>query len=197
MYKSLLKRSIDIVVSFSLLFILLPILISSALLVLATSRGPIFFFQTRTGYKGKTFRLFKFRTMTHRERKEVKEVYKGNSEVTKIGAILRRFKIDELPQLINVLLGDMSLIGPRPSLPEMLNDLNTDGLYRIQVRPGLTGLAQVNGNIYLSWPERWKYDRHYVENLSFWLDVKVVFKTISVVLFGEEKFVKRPVDIKK
>lgn len=192
MYRNFFKRVIDLISSFTVLIILFPVLALAALLIALGSEGPIFFFQDRLGYKGKTIRLYKFRTMTHKERKVAKEVFKGDAEVTWIGHYLRRFKIDELPQLINVLLGDMSVVGPRPGLPNMLNEFNEDGKARLLVKPGLTGLAQVNGNIYLSWPERWKYDRYYVENLSFWLDIKIVLKTVAIVLRGEEKFLKKP-----
>lgn len=129
--------------------------------------------------------------MTNRQRIADREILKNDAEVTRVGKILRRFKIDELPQLINVLKGDMSLVGPRPGLPRQINEFNDDGIFRIQVRPGLTGLAQINGNIHLSWPERWKYDRHYVENVSFLLDLKIIFKTFFIIIYGEDKFVKK------
>jgi lipopolysaccharide/colanic/teichoic acid biosynthesis glycosyltransferase len=193
MYSRYLKRLSDIALSSSALVVLAPVLVLSAILIKATSKGPVFFFQDRLGYKGKVFKLLKFRTMTHKVREVAKEVYKGDAEVTKVGAYLRRYKIDELPQLINVLLGDMSVVGPRPCLPSMKDEFTEDGAYRILVRPGLTGLAQVNGNIYLSWPERWKYDRCYVESLSPELDLKILIKTVKIVLLGEEKFLKKPI----
>jgi lipopolysaccharide/colanic/teichoic acid biosynthesis glycosyltransferase len=193
MYSRYLKRLSDIVLSSAALVVLAPVLVGSAILINATSKGPVFFFQDRLGYKGKVFKLLKFRTMTHKVREVAKEVYKGDAEVTKVGAYLRRYKIDELPQLINVLSGDMSVVGPRPCLPSMKDELTEDGACRMLVRPGLTGLAQVNGNIYLSWPERWKYDRTYVENLSPELDLKILLKTVKIVLLGEEKFLKKPI----
>src|SRR5690606_31017725 len=134
----------------------------------------------------------KFRTMTDKKREVNREVLKGDAEVTKVGYYLRRFKIDELPQILNVLKGEMSLVGPRPCMPSQLAEFNEDGKYRIKVTPGLTGLAQVNGNIFLTWEERWKYDRKYVENLSFLLDVQIVLKTVGIVFLGEEKFLKKP-----
>lgn len=130
--------------------------------------------------------------MYDRPRVADREILKGDFEVTRIGEILRRFKIDELPQIINVFLGDMSLVGPRPCLPRQRAEFNEDGQQRIKVRPGLTGLAQVNGNIYLSWEERWKYDRQYVEKLSFISDIKIVVRTLAILLYGEEKFLKHP-----
>ena len=173
-----------------LLILLLPILIITAVLIKLTSSGPVFFIQNRVGKNTSEFKLYKFRTMYHRPRK-VSKVLKDDPDVTAIGYFLRRFKIDELPQLINVLIGQMSLVGPRPCVPDTVKEFNEDGIFRIKVKPGLTGMAQVNGNIHLSWPERWKYDRLYVENLSFILDIKIIIKTIGLVLFGEERFIKK------
>jgi len=130
--------------------------------------------------------------MTHKTRDADREILKGDPELTKIGVLLRRFKIDEIPQFINILKGDMSIVGPRPCLPEQLEDFDKNGYRRIEVKPGLTGLAQINGNIHLSWPERWVYDKEYVENISFWLDIRIIFTTISIVIFGEDKFIKHP-----
>lgn len=129
--------------------------------------------------------------MTYKQRTPDREILKNDSEVTKVGSFLRRFKIDEMPQLLNVLKGDMSLVGPRPGLARQINEFNDDGRARLLVRPGLTGLAQINGNIYLSWPERWKHDRKYVENVSFLLDLKIILKTFSIIFHGEEKYVKK------
>lgn len=131
--------------------------------------------------------------MTDKEREVTnKEIFKGDSEVTRIGSILRRFKIDELPQLLNILKCEMSFIGPRPGLPEKLKEFNEDGKYRLEVKPGLTGLAQINGNIYLTWEERWKYDREYVEKISFVLDLNIFIKTFLIVFLGESKFIRKP-----
>lgn len=189
MYRRFGKRFLDILISGTLLTIASPILILAFVFVKAESPGPFFFLQERLGFKGKIFKILKIRTMTHKQRVVSKEVFRGDAEVTRVGAILRRFKIDELPQLLNVLFGDMSIIGPRPGLPIQLPEYNEDGLIRLEVKPGLTGLAQINGNIYLPWEVRWKYDRKYVENLSFLLDVQILFKTIWVVIRGEEKFI--------
>lgn len=191
MYRQGIKRSIDFIFSFLVLLIICPILIVIFLLLKIDSKGPFFFFQERLGYKGKLFKVFKIRTMTHKPRIANREIFKGDAEVTRIGYLLRRLKIDELPQLINVLKGDMSIVGPRPGLPAQLKDFNEDGRIRLDVRPGLTGLAQINGNIFLSWPERWKYDRKYVESVSFILDLKIILKTFLIVILGEEKFVNK------
>ncbi|MFV0224100.1 sugar transferase [Empedobacter falsenii] len=192
MYKNYFKRILDFILSFTGILVIAPILIICALLIKVTSKGPLFFLQERLGKNGKTFFVYKFRTMTDKKREVNREILKGDAEVTKIGYYLRRFKIDELPQIINVLKGEMALVGPRPCMPFQKNEFNEDGFYRLKVTPGLTGLAQVNGNIHLSWPERWKYDRYYVENLSFILDVKIILKTVSIVFLGEEKYIKKP-----
>ncbi len=191
MYSLFFKRMIDIMVALVAVITLLPLFFISYILIKANSEGPFFFFQERLGYKGKGFHVFKMRTMTYKPRIADREIHKGDAEVTRVGRILRRFKIDEIPQLINVLLGDMSLVGPRPGLLKQIYELNEDGKFRLMVRPGLTGLAQVNGNIYLSWPDRWKYDRLYVENISFLLDLKIIFKTFLIIVHGEEKFVRK------
>lgn len=190
-YSRYIKRIIDILITFIALLLALPLFLVCYILIKTDSRGPFFFMQERLGYKGKIFRVFKMRTMTYKQRIADREIFKNDAEVTKTGSILRRFKIDEMPQLINVLKGDMSLVGPRPGLPAQISEFNDDGRSRLLVKPGLTGLAQINGNIYLSWPERWKYDRKYVENLSFLLDVKIILKTFSIIIHGEEKFVKK------
>lgn len=192
MYKFFVKRLIDLVIALIALFISFPLFMLIFIFVKLDSKGPFFFLQERLGYKGTKFKVYKIRTMTHKERISHQEVLKNNLEVTSIGSLLRRFKIDELPQLINIFKGDMSIVGPRPGLPDQENEFNDDGKMRLLVKPGLTGLAQVNGNILLSWPERWKFDRQYVENLSMLLDIKIVSKTILIIFFGEEKFLKKP-----
>lgn len=192
MYKKYLKRLFDFLAAIIILIFLLPFFVIVAILIKMSSNGPIFFFQERLGKNNHTFKIFKFRTMTDKKRVADREILKGDVEVTKIGYYLRRFKIDELPQILNVLKGEMSLVGPRPCLPRQLFEFNEDGKYRTLVTPGLTGLAQVNGNIHLSWEDRWKYDRKYVENLSLLLDVKIIYKTIAIILKGENNFIKKP-----
>lgn len=192
LYRSIGKRLFDLAVCLPVFVLTLPLLIVTVVLVRLDSKGPVFFNQERLGRFGSTFLTYKFRTMTHRERVASAEVLPGHSEVTRIGHWLRRFKIDELPQLLNILKGDMSLVGPRPALPEHIHDYDRNGLRRLLTRPGLTGLAQVNGNIYLSWPERWKYDAEYVEKLSASGDAGILVKTVAVVFLGEERFLNRP-----
>ncbi len=191
-YRAIGKRLLDLVVSVPIALFISPALVVVSILIKCDSRGPVFFLQPRLGRWGKTFMTYKFRTMTDRVRTQHQEVLPGNSEVTRVGYWLRRFKIDELPQVWNVLNGDMSLVGPRPALPEAIHDYNQTGLKRLLERPGLTGQSQVNGNIYLSWPERWIYDAAYVEQLSLSGDLWILLKTVGVVLLGEEKFLNRP-----
>lgn len=192
MYRKFFKRFFDIVLAFGALCLLSPILSLVYILVKLDSRGPFLFTQDRLGYRGKVFQVYKIRTMTDEQREITGEIVKGNAEVTRVGNVLRRLKIDELLQLINILKGDMSIVGPRPGLASQISELNEDGKVRLMVRPGLSGLAQINGNIYLTWPERWKYDRKYVENVSFLLDVKIILKTLLIVIVGENKFVNKP-----
>lgn len=191
------KRIFDVTVSLAVLILLSPLWIIVAVLIKATSKGPVFFLQDRPGYKKKIFKIYKFRTMRMGSEKMIKgqEVMKDDPRVTAIGKILRRTKIDELPQVLNVLKHDMSLIGPRPERVASLADYDDEISKRLDMLPGITGLAQVSGNIYLTLQDRYKLDVYYVEHFSLWLDIKILFKTIGVVLFGEEKFKKEPTSI--
>lgn len=191
-YRSAIKRLLDIAICLPLLIAAAPVLAIAALLIKLDSRGPVMFNQERLGRYGATFLTLKLRTMTHRERTPDSEILPGHSEVTRIGNWLRRTKIDELPQLWNIVRGDMSLVGPRPALPDHINEYDDKGLRRLLERPGMTGLSQTRGNIYLSWPERWHYDASYVKRLSFLGDTLIVLKTVAVVLLGEERFVRHP-----
>lgn len=177
---------------FSLIVLLFtgPFLIFVAILIKIDSRGPVLFLQRRVGLNGSIFSIFKFRTMTDVPRSTVGEVYKDNVEVTRVGRMLRRLKIDELPQVLNVFMGDMSIVGPRPAL-ESLYMANPEAKERLRVRPGMTGLAQVSGNIYLPWEERLVFDLEYVRDCSFVLDCRIVIRTIGVVFLGEEKFLSK------
>ena len=168
----------------------LPVFAAVGLLIRLDSRGPVSFVQPRLGRQGRVFLLYKFRTMFDAPRESTHEVLPGHPEVTPVGRFLRRFKIDELPQLWNVLRGDMSIVGPRPALPRQAEELDEIGRMRLEVRPGLTGLAQVHGNVYLSWPERWKYDRDYVLRMSARLDLWILWQTALVALCGEQRFYK-------
>jgi len=192
-YRRVGKRALDLLIVLPAFLLTLPLLAIAAVLVKLDSPGPVFFVQKRLGRYGSTFLTFKFRSMTDRPRTAHTEVLPGHSEVTRSGVWLRRFKIDELPQLWNIVRGDMSLVGPRPALPEHIAEYNRDGLERLLERPGLTGLAQVNGNIYLSWPERWAWDARYVRELSLRTDLRIIARTVAVVVCGEEKFLNRPI----
>lgn len=192
-YERYIKRSLDFFLSGIALMMLSPILLVSALLIVAEDPGPIFFSQNRVGRNQNIFRVFKLRSMcvdAEKYQKPGVEVRGKDPRILKVGYLLRRFKIDELPQLFNILKGDMSIIGSRPSLVEYLETYEEWEKERFDVRPGLSGLAQVNGNIYLEPQEKSKYDVEYVHSLSFIMDVKIVLKTFLVVMFGEEKFKK-------
>ena len=184
------KRGFDIVVSIFLLLVFLPVWILVCVLIIADSRGPVFFLQERPGLHRKIFRVYKFRTMKPGSDKMVKgqEVMKNDDRITTIGRFLRRSKIDEIPQLLNVLKGDMSLVGPRPERVASLEDYTDEIEKRLNMLPGLTGLAQVSGNIYLPLDERYRLDVYYVEHFSLWMDIKILIRTIGVVLLGEEKY---------
>jgi undecaprenyl phosphate N,N'-diacetylbacillosamine 1-phosphate transferase len=186
-YRSIGKRVFDVLVAAPLLVASAPLLLVSAAAILISSDGPVLFRQRRVGRAGVEFDILKLRTMTHtvEERRPTNEVRAGDSEVTSVGSILRRFKIDEVPQLWNVLIGDMSLVGPRPALPSQVSAYDEIARQRLAVRPGLTGLAQINGNIFLSWEERWKWDTEYVRRVSFALDLRILSRTLVVIVRGE------------
>ena len=186
------KRLFDFFISFAILLLLFPLLIIVAVLIKLDSKGPIFYLQSRVGENGRVFRIYKLRTMTNKERDpNVKQTYLQDPDITRIGGLLRRFKIDELPQIWNVFIGDMSLVGPRPALPSLYEKFGEIAKKRCEVRPGMTGWAQVNGNIYLPWEERLCLDREYVDRMSFMLDLRILVKTVAIVLFGEEKYIKK------
>jgi|WetSurMetagenome_2_1015567.scaffolds.fasta_scaffold35403_3 undecaprenyl phosphate N,N'-diacetylbacillosamine 1-phosphate transferase len=186
------KRLLDLFLSILALVVLTPFFLFIALAISLESPGPVFYIQDRLGMHGKIFRAYKFRTMTHIPRTPDREIHPGDPELTRVGAWLRRYKIDELVQVFNVLRGEMSWVGPRPALPRDLEDYDETGRRRLLVKPGMSGLAQVHGNIYLSWPERWKYDARYVEECSFRLDLWIIWRTIAVMFIGEEKFLEQP-----
>ena len=177
----MLKRSIDILASLIGIILLLPILLIVAILVRCKLGSPIFFTQDRVGKDNKIFKMIKFRTMTDK-RDKFGELLPDEERLTSFGKFLRSTSIDELPELINVLKGDMSLVGPRPLLVKYLPLYSEEQLKRHRVRPGITGLAQVNGRNTISWTEKFKLDVAYVENYSFLLDIKILFLTIYKVL---------------
>lgn len=192
-FQKLIKRLFDIVVSLIVLILFLPLWIIVAILIKATSPGPVFFLQGRPGLNKKIFKVYKFRTMKPGSEKMVKgqEVMKDDDRITAIGKFLRRSKIDEIPQVLNVLKGEMSLVGPRPERIASLEDYTDEIAKRLNMNPGMTGLAQVSGNIYLPLEARYMFDVYYVENFSVWLDLKIILRTCGVVLFGEDGYVNR------
>ena len=184
-----LKRLADILAAGALLIVLSPLLVLVVIALKLSDRGAVFFSQKRSGLRGREFTIYKFRTMrADRKHDPFEYVPAGHSDITAVGRMLRRVKLDETPQLWNILKGDMSLIGPRPTLPEQVVRYNDFERRRLEVRPGLTGLAQVNGGILLPWPERIKWDVLYVEQLGPALELRIAFKTVIVILAGDKKF---------
>ena len=187
-----LKRTFDIFVSAIgiLLLIAIPVLIVVPILIKLTSKGPVIFKQTRIGKNGKPFVMYKFRTMIVEQYDKNGEEIMSENRITKIGRILRKTSLDELPQLFNVLNGSMSVIGPRPMLdyqaPRCIGEENL----RFEMRPGLTGLAQVKGRNNIQWEERIQYDIEYVKTYTFFLDIAILFKTVILV------FKKQGTDVK-
>lgn len=183
-----LKRVCDILGSVILVIALSPVLLITILLVKLTSRGPLLFIQERSGVRGEPFRLVKFRTMRGGRIPDPKEIVPlDHPEIMWVGRIMRRLKIDELAQLINVLGGTMSLIGPRPTLPDQVAAYDDFRRQRLLVRPGITGLAQVYGNSMVAWDERILFDIAYVRRCGFMLDVSILLRTVLVIVAGERR----------
>ena len=181
-YRKYLKRPADIAVSFLLLVLTSPILLATMLLLKFANKGSgIFFFQRRPGLHGEIFKIVKFKTMTD-ERDAEGNLLPDEKRLTKVGRFVRSTSIDELPQLLNVLKGDMSMIGPRPLLVQYLPLYNARQARRHEVRPGITGWAQVHGRNSLSWKEKFEYDVWYVDHLSLATDLSVVYHTILTVI---------------
>jgi len=178
------KRLFDFLISFVALLFLMPIFLLIALLVRVKIGSPIFFIQLRPGLHGNAFSLIKFRTMNN-SFSATGELLSDAERLTRFGRFLRTTSLDELPELWNVIKGDMSLVGPRPLLMEYLSLYSSEQFRRHNLRPGITGWAQVNGRNAISWQERFKYDVWYVENQSFWLDMKIIWMTIKKVLACE------------
>lgn len=188
------KRLFDILISLIVLIPFFPVWLAVALLIKATSPGPVFFLQDRPGQDRKIFKVYKFRSMRLGSEKMVKgvEVMGDDARVTAVGRFIRRTKIDEIPQCLNVLRGEMSLIGPRPERIASLADYDEEISKRLDMRPGMTGLAQISGNIYIPLAERYRLDVYYVEHFSLWLDIRILLRTVGVVLLGEERYKDRP-----
>lgn len=178
------KRLLDIVISATALILLSPFMLIIYLLVRINLGGPAFFLQERVGKDNKIFKMIKFRTMKNSTDKDG-NLLSDNERLTKFGRFLRSFSIDELPELINILKGDMSLVGPRALLVQYLEHYNSEQIRRHEVLPGLTGWAQINGRNSITWCEKFKLDVWYVDNWSLWLDIKIFFLTFWKVFKRE------------
>ena len=184
MYKLFIKLIIDFTIALFLLMVLSPIIVITIIGLCFANQGKPFFFQLRPGLNGKIFKIIKFKTMKDKKESEG-NLLSDEKRLTKVGAFVRKTSLDEIPQLINVIKGEMSLVGPRPLLTEYLPLYNDFQKRRHEVKPGITGWAQVNGRNSISWKQKFEYDIWYVENISFLLDCKIVFLTIKKV-FNQE-----------
>ncbi len=180
MYKKFFKRFFDIVLSLIAIIILSPVYLIISVLVLIFMGWPILFKQSRPGKNEKIFNMYKFRTMTNKKDKDG-NLLSNEKRLTKFGNLLRKTSLDELPEVFCILIGKMSIVGPRPLHVEYLEYYNEEQKHRHDVRPGLTGWAQANGRNSITWTEKFKYDIYYVKNLSLILDIKIIFMTIKQV----------------
>lgn len=183
-YEKYIKRLQDFLCALAAIVVLSPIMLITAVLVRVKLGSPIIFKQERPGLDGKIFTLYKFRTMTDK-RDENGELLPDAVRLTKFGKLLRSTSLDELPELFNILNGDMAVVGPRPLLVEYLPRYNTHQARRHEVRPGFTGLAQVNGRNSITWEEKFNWDVQYVDHITFFEDWKIIFKTVGTVLKRE------------
>ena len=202
MYAKYIKRILDLILSLMALIVLMPLMIIIGILVRINLGSPIIFKQKRPGKNEKIFTLYKFRTMT--DKRDIDgNLLPDEYRLTKFGKFLRSTSLDELPELINIIKGDMAIVGPRPLLVEYLPYYTEEEKHRHDVRPGLTGLAQVNGRNAISWEEKLKYDTEYIKEISFYSDLKIIFKTIKKtikredILLGNEFVVGKFIDQRK
>lgn len=184
MYKYFFKILFDITVALIAVIVLSPIFILLILLLLIFNGGNVFFFQSRPGLNGKIFKVIKFKTMNDKRDKHG-ELLPDADRLTPLGKFIRKTSLDEIPQLLNIIKGDMSLVGPRPLLVEYLPLYNDTQKKRHDVRPGITGWAQVNGRNAISWLQKFDYDVWYIENMSFLLDIKILFLTVGKIFKSE------------
>lgn len=180
MYKNFLKRVFDFLLSFVALVVLSPLFITLIVVNAAKMKGNPFFVQERPGKNEKIFKLIKFRSMTE-EKDEDGNYLPDDVRLTKYGEWLRNTSLDEIPELVNILIGDMAIVGPRPLLVQYIPLYNEEQHHRHDVRPGLTGLAQVNGRFNILWQDKFKYDLEYVNNITLLGDIKIILKTIALV----------------
>lgn len=181
MYRLFFKRFLDLIISFLGLIIISPIFLIVLMGLIIANSGKPFFFQSRPGKNGKIFKIVKFKTMNDK-RDQKGELLPDSERLTSIGSFVRKTSLDEIPQLINVLKGDMSLIGPRPLLVQYLSLYNEHQSRRHEVKPGITGWAQVNGRNAISWKQKFDFDVWYVDHISFKLDLKILYMTIMKVI---------------
>jgi undecaprenyl phosphate N,N'-diacetylbacillosamine 1-phosphate transferase len=185
MYRSFIKRIFDFSLGTVLFILVSPIIIITYCILWKQNKGKVFFFQERPGYKTRKFKIIKFKTMTDQRDKQGK-LLPDHERITKMGSIIRKYSIDELPQLLNVLKGDMSLVGPRPLLFKYIPLYSKVQLQRHEVLPGVTGWAQINGRNSISWTEKFDLDVYYVRHVSFLLDIKILCMTLMKVIKKED-----------
>lgn len=183
----LIKHILDKIIAFILLVLFFPLFLLIAIAIKLDSKGPVFFVQERVGKNKKLFKVYKFRTMVDNAVSIGTGLYtdKNDPRITRVGRFLRKTSLDELPQLINILKGEMSIVGPRPTLLYQVEQYNEFQLQRLKMKPGVTGWAQVNGRNSIPWPERIKYDVYYVNNFSLLFDLKILLKTFKVIINQE------------
>ena len=184
MYRNLIKPLLDIIIALIAFIMFAPIFIIVLVILSISNSGSAFFTQLRPGKNGEIFKIIKFKTMN--DKKDLNgELLSDDRRITKLGQIIRKTSLDEIPQLLNVIKGDMSIVGPRPLLPSYLELYSKEQARRHDVKPGITGWAQVNGRNAISWEEKFKLDVWYVDHQSFLLDLKIIFKTVKKVFISE------------
>lgn len=179
------KRAFDLLFSLLILIVTLPVWIVSIVIIFISDPGPIFFRQKRVGVNQKEFSILKFRTMYLRKTDVSSTTKADDDRIFRCGNLLRKYKIDELPQVVNVILGDMSLVGPRPTVKEDVEKMSPLQKRRFEVKPGMTGLAQISGNTSLKWDERIRYDLQYIDNFSMKFDIRILLRTVFLVVSGK------------
>jgi undecaprenyl phosphate N,N'-diacetylbacillosamine 1-phosphate transferase len=184
MYKNYFKRIIDFTLALGGILVTSPIFIVTIISLWISNKGKPFFLQNRPGKHGKIFKIIKFKTMSDKRSTEG-QLLSDSERLTTIGVFIRKTSIDEMPQLLNVIIGNMSLIGPRPLLPEYLPLYSKSQLKRHNVKPGITGWAQVNGRNAISWEQKFAFDVWYVDNISFLIDLKILCLTVKKILIKE------------
>ena len=184
MYKNIIKPIFDFSLAIIGILLFSPLFVILTIILYFANGGQPFFFQLRPGKEGKLFRIIKFKTMNDK-RDAGGNLFSDAERLTKIGKFIRKTSLDEIPQLLNVIKGEMSLVGPRPLLPSYLDLYNDFQKRRNEVKPGITGWAQINGRNHISWEKKFKYDVWYVDNVSFWLDFKILIITILKVIKSE------------